>query len=136
MKKNLAAKDLKIICIYGKFSFEIQRIWPLYCVCFLWCFFSEMEKWWQLIWFCSTFCTVVLMQITRMYFYCVSLYALFKINQSYLFNNSSEKSFCILSHSNHLSLDSLHYSEVFFQRWNIQNDIPHEGKSLLCIVTS
>lgn len=75
------------------------------------------------------------MQITGIYFYCVSLYVLFKINQPYLFNLSSEKSFCVLSHSNHLPLDGLHYSDVSFQSWNIQNDTPNEGKSLIYIVT-
>lgn len=96
---------------------------------------GKLEKWWRLIRFCLILCTVVLMQITGIYFYCVSLYVLFKINQPCLFNLSSEKGFCVLSHSNHLPLDGLHYSDISFQSWNIQNDIPDEGKSLIYIVT-
>lgn len=77
----------------------------LFSVAFFFPWTGKLEKRWQLKWFCLILCTVVLMQITGMYFYCVSLYVLFKINQPYLFNLSSEKSFCVLSHFNHLPLD-------------------------------
>lgn len=85
---------------------------------------GKLEKWWQLLWCCLIPCTVVLMQITGIYFYCISLYVLFKINQPYLFNLSSEKCFCVLSHSSHLPLDGLLCSDVsgWYSGWGKVTD--------------
>lgn len=71
----------------------------------------------EVIIFYLILCTVVLMQITGIYFYFVSLYTLLEINQPYLFNLSLEKSFYLLSHSNRLPLESLLYSDMSFQSW-------------------
>lgn len=85
---------------------------------------GKLEKWWQLLWCCLILCTVVLMQITGINFYCISLYVLFKINQPYLFNLSSEKCFCVLSHSSHLPLDGLLCSDVsgWYSGWGKVTD--------------
>lgn len=39
--------------------------------------------------------------------------------------------FWVLSCSNHLPLEGLDSSAVYFQTWNIQNIIPDAGKSLI-----
>lgn len=111
-QKKKKKKTSKKIVSTISFLFKYNEYY-FYIISVFNCAFSWNGKL-EVIVFCLILCTVVLMQITGIYFYFVSLYVLFEINQPYLFNLSLEKSFYLLSHSNHLPLESLLYSDMSF----------------------
>lgn len=116
-RKPLPAKASKTVWLYYAFFWNIMNmIFVLYLfttVLFLWSEKLEVMAT-DHIPFDPLYCSSYANYWNTLLFY---LYVLFKINQRYLFNLSSQKRIRVLSHSN--LLNSLFYSAISFQRWNI-----------------